>query len=52
VQCLAEATPGTLVWVSDTAGEPAEAAGTKDTVVGRSISASILLVNPWVIDVS
>ncbi len=52
VQCLQEATPGTLVWVSDTAGEPSETAGTKDTVVGRSISASILLVNPWVIDVS
>lgn len=52
VQCLQEATPGTLVWVSDTAGEPAESAGTKDTVVGRSISDTVLLVNPWVIDMA
>ena len=52
VQCLVDATIGGLIWVSDTAGEPSETAGTKDTVVGRAISASVLLVNPWVIDVS
>lgn len=47
VQCVTGATPGANVFVSDTAGEPAEAAGTKSSVVGRAISATVVLVNPY-----
>jgi hypothetical protein len=50
VLCQAEATPGGLVWVSDTAGEPSESAGTKDTVMGYSETATILFVRPQVVD--
>lgn len=47
VQCVTGATPGANVFVSDTAGEPAESAGTKSSVVGRAISATVVLVNPY-----
>jgi hypothetical protein len=47
VQCVTGATPGAVVFVSDTAGEPAEAAGTKSSVVGRAISATVVLVGPY-----
>lgn len=47
VQCVTGATPGSTVFVSDTAGEPAEAAGTKSGVVGTAISATVVLVAPY-----
>lgn len=45
VQCLTGATPGAIVYVSDTAGEPAETAGTKSAVIGFNESATVLFVN-------
>jgi hypothetical protein len=46
------ATPGALVYGSDTAGAFDTAVGTKDLVVGHSETAAILFVNPQVIDFS
>src|SRR3972149_6107203 len=34
VVCMAEATPGALIYASDTAGEPATTVGTKDLKAG------------------
>lgn len=45
VKCVTGATPGAIVYVSDTAGEPAETAGTKSAVIGYAESATILFVN-------
>lgn len=45
VKCLTGATPGAIVYVSDTAGEPAETAGTKSAVIGYAESATVLYVN-------
>lgn len=45
VKCLTGATPGAIVYVSDTAGEPAETAGTKSAVIGFAESATVLFVN-------
>lgn len=45
VKCLTGATPGAIVYVSDTAGEPAETAGTKSAVIGYNESATVLFVN-------
>ncbi len=47
VQCVTGATPGSTVFVSDTAGEVAESAGTKSGVVGIAISATVVFVNPY-----
>jgi len=47
VQCVTGATPGATVFVSDTAGEPAETAGTKSGVVGIAISTTAILVNAY-----
>jgi hypothetical protein len=44
-QCLTGATVGAIVYVSDTAGEPAETAGTKSAVIGYAESATVLFVN-------
>lgn len=52
VLCLSGATIGALIYVSDTAGEPSETAGTKDTVVGFAQSATVLFVRPQIIDFS
>ncbi len=46
VECLTGATPGAAVYVSDTAGEPAETAGTKSFVIGYALSATALMVMP------
>lgn len=46
VECVTGATPGAAVYVSDTAGEPAETAGTKSFVIGYALSATALLVVP------
>lgn len=45
VKCLTGATPGAIVYVSDTAGEPADTAGTKSAVIGYAESATVLFVN-------
>lgn len=52
VVCMAGATIGALIYVSDTAGEPSETAGTKDTVIGFAQSATVLFVRPQIIDFS
>lgn len=46
IQCLTGATPGAIVYVSDTAGEPSETAGTKSAVIGVAESATVLIVRP------
>lgn len=45
VLCLTGATVGGIVYVSDTAGEPAQTAGTKSAVLGFAESATVLFVN-------
>lgn len=45
VLCLTGATIGAIVYVSDTAGEPAETAGTKSAVIGYAESATVLFVD-------
>lgn len=45
VLCLSGATIGAVIYVSDTAGEPAETAGTKSAVIGYAETATILFVN-------
>lgn len=45
VLCLSGATVGAIVYLSDTAGEPVETAGTKSTVLGVAESATVLHVN-------
>jgi len=52
VTCVTGATPGTLGFVSDTAGEIHTAVGTKDTVLGIFESATVLFVRPEIIDLS
>jgi hypothetical protein len=46
VECVTGATPGEIVYVSDTAGEPAETAGTKSAVIGYAVTATKLIVMP------
>ena len=43
---LAEATPGTVIYASDTAGEYSETAGTKSFIIGYAETATILFVHP------
>jgi hypothetical protein len=50
VVALAGATPGALVYLSDTAGGFDDAGGTKDTKIGYAETASVLFVNPQIID--
>ena len=52
VSSVSEATPGGLIYGSDTAGEPAESAGTKSTIVGYAETANILFVNPQIVDLT
>ncbi len=40
-------TPGTHVWVSDTAGRLSSVVGTKSGVIGIAESATTVLVRPW-----
>jgi hypothetical protein len=48
--CMQTATPGAIIYTSDTAGELAEtAASTYDTVIGVAESATILFVMPWMV---
>ena len=46
------ATPGALVYISDTAGEPGASAGTKTTIVGYSESATVTFVRPQIVSFS
>ncbi len=52
VKCLTGATPGALVYASDTAGEPSHSAGTKSLVVGYAETAEILFVRPQIVSFS
>ena len=52
VLCLAGATKGGLIYISDTAGEPGETAGTKSTVVGFALDAATLFVHKQIVSFS
>jgi hypothetical protein len=52
VVALSGATPGVLVFGSDTAGAFDDAVGTKDTKIGYAESATVLFVQPEIIDLS
>jgi len=52
IQCLSGATPGALVYGSDTAGAYDTAAGTKSLVIGYVESATVLFVLPQIVDFS
>jgi len=52
VKCLTGATPAAIVYGSDTAGEPAESAGTKSAIAGFAESALILFVRPRLVDLT
>ena len=46
------ATPGALVYLSDTAGELSHTAGTKSTIVGYAPDATTLFVQPQIVDLT
>jgi len=48
VVCVTGATPGAIIHASDTAGEPAESAGTNAGVTGFAESATVVFVRPEV----
>lgn len=50
VLCFTDATPGGIVYTTDTAGEMDHAGGTKKAVVGVAFSATSMLVMPHMID--
>lgn len=50
VVCMTGATPGQLVYATDTAGELGDAVGTKDVLVGVAESATVLFVRIEFID--
>ena len=50
VVAMSGATPGALVFASDTAGAFDTAVGTKDLVIGYAESATVLFVKPQIID--
>lgn len=52
VKALTGATPGTLIYASDTAGEPSATAGTKSLIAGYAESATILFVQPQIVDLT
>ena len=52
VQCLSGATPGALVYGSDTAGAYDDAAGTKSLIIGWAESATVLYVDPERVDLT
>ena len=52
VQCISAATPGVLVYGSNTAGGFNDAVGTKDLVIGYVESATVLYVQKQIIDFS
>lgn len=48
VVCVTGATPGAIIHASDTAGEPAESAGTNGGITGIAESATVIFVRPEV----
>ncbi|MGB5052687.1 MAG: hypothetical protein WBO46_27295 [Caldilineaceae bacterium] len=52
VRCMTGATPGALVYVSDTAGSLSHTAGTKSTIIGVAESATVLMVRPQYVSLS
>lgn len=52
VNCMTGATIGAWVYVNDTAGEFDETGGTKDTIIGYAETATILFVQPQIVDLS
>lgn len=48
VVCVTGATPGSIIHASDTAGEPAESAGSNAGVTGFAESATVVFVRPEV----
>ena len=52
VVCITGGTPGAVVYASDTAGEPAESAGTNLAIVGWVEAATVVFVNPVPVEVS
>ena len=51
-KCITGGTPAAIVYGSDTAGEPSESVGTKDSIAGFVEAATILFVRPRLIDLS
>ena len=47
VQCVTGGTPGAQLFGSDTAGEPAESAGTNDSRAGWVESATVVFISPY-----
>jgi len=52
ILCLAGGTVGALVYVSDTAGEPGDTAGTKSTIVGFAWDAVTLFVKQQIVNLT
>jgi len=52
VRCLTDATPGGIVYTTDTAGELDHTGGTKKAVVGVAYSTTDMLVMPWMVSFS
>jgi len=50
--CMTGATPGDIVYATDTGGEPSHTAGTKSSIAGIAESATVLFVRPTLIDQS
>ncbi len=50
VLCFTGATPGGILYTTNTAGEMDHTGGTKKAVVGVAFSATSMLVMPWMID--
>ncbi|RLA03954.1 MAG: hypothetical protein DRQ45_01870 [Gammaproteobacteria bacterium] len=48
IVCVTGATPGSIIFASDTAGEPSESAGTKNGLVGWAESTTVVFVSPQV----
>ena len=46
LEVLVDATPGTAIYISDTAGEYSETAGTKSFIIGYAETATKLFVHP------
>ena len=49
---MTAATPGAIVYVSDTTGALSESTGTKTTIIGKAESATVLLVQPQIVSLS
>ena len=52
IDCLLEATPGGIIYTTDTAGEPGTSAGTKTTIIGVAESATTVFVRPQIVSLA